>query len=129
MTNLKILLYLDYFLSIYAYISNEVGDLNFREFEIINVIDKNEDWLTGQVVGSGAGPNNPLRHGIFPSNFVIKFNIPIDYIGKFTISMATEPYQAQNNGELNLNPAESQLIAIKKLSPDGKWSFGETYVI
>ncbi len=101
----------------------------FKEFEIINVIDKNEDWLTGQIVGSGTNANNPLRQGIFPSNFVIKFNFPIEYIGKYTISMATEPYQAQNNGELTLNPAESQLIAIKKLSPDQKWSYGESSVI
>ena len=100
----------------------------FREFEIINVTDQNEDWLTGQVVGSGTNAANSLRTGIFPSNFVIKFNIPIEFIGKYTISMATEAYQAQNNGELSLNPAESQLIAIKKLSPDGKWSFGESYV-
>lgn len=119
---------IDYFISIYPYASNEPGDLVFKDFEIINVIDQNEDWLTGQVVGSGTGPSNPLRSGIFPSNFVIKFNFPIDYIGKYTISMATEQYQAQNNGELTLNPSESQLIAIKKLSPDQKWSYGESYV-
>ena len=105
--------------------SNETGDLNFGEFEIINVIDQNEDWLTGQIIGSGA---NPTRSGIFPANFVIKFNLPIEYVGKYTISMATEPYQAQNNGELSLNPLETQLVAIKKISPDGKWSFGECYV-
>jgi len=99
----------------------------FREFEIINVIDRNEDWLTGQIVGTGAGPSNPLRAGIFPANFVIKFNFPIEYIGKYTIGMATESYSAQNGGELSLNPAESQLIAIKKISPDGKWSYGESY--
>lgn len=58
----------------------------FREFEIINVIDSNEDWLTGQIVGSGT-TNNPLRAGIFPSNFVIKFNFPIEYIGKYTIGI------------------------------------------
>jgi len=118
----------NYFISIYPYVSNEAGDLNFREFEIINVIDKNEDWLTGQIVGSGTDANNPLRSGIFPANFVIKFNIPIEYIGKYTISMATEAYQAQNNGELTVNPGESQLIAVKKISPDAKWSFGESYV-
>jgi len=116
----------NYFFSIYPYNSTEPGDLIFREFEIINVIDSNEDWLTGQIVGSGIA-NNPLRSGIFPSNFVIKFSFPIEYIGKYTIGMATEVYQAQNGGELTLNPAESQLIAIKKLSPDGKWSFGESY--
>jgi hypothetical protein len=118
----------NYFLSVYAYVSNEPGDLNFHEFELINVIDRTEDWLTGQVVGSGSGPENPLRHGIFPSNFVIKFPFPVDYIGKFTISMAVEIYAAKNDGELTLNPAESQLIAIKKISPDRLFSFGESYV-
>ncbi len=113
----------NYFISIYPYVSSEVGDLNFREFEIINVIDKTEDWLTGQKVGT-----SPVQQGIFPANFVIKFNFPIEYIGKYTISMAAEAYQGKNDGELSINPAESQLIAIKKLSPDGKWSFGETYV-
>ena len=42
--------------------------------------------------------------------------------------MATEAYQAQNNGELSINPLETQLIAIKKISPDAKWSYGESYV-
>ena len=105
----------------------------FREFEIINVIDKNEDWLTGQIVGGGivggvGGSNAPLRSGIFPSNFVTKVTLPIEYVGKYAIAMASEPYIGQNDGELSLNPAETQIIAVKKHSPDGKWSFGETYV-
>jgi hypothetical protein len=115
---------LDFYISLYAYTSPEPGDLNFKEFEIINVIDKNEDWLTGQILGSG----DSLRSGIFPANFVIKFNFPIEYVGKYTISLATEAYQATNENELSLNPAESQLIAIKKISPDEKWSFGEIIV-
>ncbi len=41
--------------------------------------------------------------------------------------MATEAYQAATAGELPLSPAESQLIAIKKVSPDGQWSYGESY--
>lgn len=102
--------------------------MNFREFEIINVISRNEDWLTGQIVGSGLEPSKPLRSGIFPANFVVKFNLPIEYIGKHTISMAFEPYVAQNSGELSLDPSLNQFIAIKKVSPDGKWSFGEIYV-
>ncbi|CAF0787535.1 unnamed protein product [Brachionus calyciflorus] len=121
-TNIK-----NYYISIYSYLSNETGDLNFREFEIINVISQNEDWLTGQIVGSGIDASNPLRSGIFPANFVIKFNLPIEYIGKYTISMAIEPYVAQNNGELSLDPGQNQLVAIKKISPDGKWSFGESF--
>jgi hypothetical protein len=104
--------------------------LNFREFELINVTDKNEDWLTGYVVGSGTDPNtNPLRTGIFPSNFVLKFNLPPEYIGKYTISMPGEPYISQNSGEMSIIPGETQFIAIKKISPDGKWSFGESHVI
>lgn len=91
------------------------------------MIDQNEDWLTGQIVGTGSGPANPLRAGIFPSNFVIKFDFPIEYIGKYSIGMATEAYQAANGGELTLNPAENQLIAIKKASPDGQWTYGESY--
>ncbi len=114
-------------MSIYEYSSGEPGDLNFAPLEIINVIDKQEDWLTGQIVSSGSGPENPLRQGIFPSNFVIKFPFPLEYIGKYTISMPFEAYKAKNDGELSLNPNDSQLIAIKKVSPDGKWSFGLSY--
>lgn len=116
----------NYYLSIYAYVSNEPGDLNFREFEIINVIDRTEDWLTGQVVGSGQGVDNPLRHGIFPSNFVIKFPFPIEYIGKYTISMATEAYVASDGTQLTLDPSENQLVAIKRISDDQKFLFGES---
>ena len=106
----------------------EPGDLVFREFEIINVIDKNDDWYTGYIVGPGGTPESQIRSGIFPANFVIKFQYPIEYIGKYTISMATESYFAQNNGELTLNPSTTQLIAVKKMSPDGKWSYGESFV-
>jgi hypothetical protein len=112
-------------MSVYPYVSSEPGDLNFHEYEIINVLSQNEDWFTGEIVGSGY--SEPLRHGIFPSNFVIKFNLPIEYIGKYTISIATEPFTGQN-GEIVLDPGQSQLIAIKKISPDNKWSFGECYV-
>jgi hypothetical protein len=122
------MLFKDYYMSVYAYQSNEPGDLNFREYEIINVLSHQEDWFTGEIVGSGHLPQNPHRTGIFPSNFVIKFNLPLEYIGKYTISIATEAYMPANQGELILEPSQSQLIAIKKISPDGKWSFGESYV-
>ena len=92
------------------------------------MVDKNEDWLTGQVVGSGVDPSYPLRHGIFPSNFVTKFPFPLDYIGKYAIGLATEVYLSQENNQLTLNPMDSQLVAIKKVAPDAKWSFGESYV-
>ena len=110
-------------MSVYAYESSEPGVLTFREYEIINVVSQNEDWYTGEIVGS-----EHERTGIFPANFVIKFDLPLEYIGKFTISIATEPYSPVNNGELPLDPTQHQLIAVKKISPDGKWSFGESYV-
>lgn len=110
-------------MSVYAYDSSEPGDLVFREYEIINVVSQNEDWFTGEIVGS-----EMARRGIFPANFVIKFNLPLEYIGKHTISIATEPYAPINTGELPLDPTRHQLIAIKKVSPDGKWSFGESFV-
>lgn len=119
----------NYFISLFAYVSAEPGDLNFREFEIINVIDKNEDWLTGQVVGSGTSLANPLRSGIFPSNFVSKFSLPLEYIGKYAIGLASEVYVPSETSQLMLDPTETQIIAIKKHAPDGKWSFGETYDI
>lgn len=110
-------------MSVYAYDSAEPGDLTFREYEIINVVSQNEDWFTGEIVGAEHD-----RRGIFPANFVIKFNLPLEYIGKYTISIATEPYAPTNNGELYLDPTQHQLVAIKKVSPDAKWSFGESYV-
>ena len=113
----------DYYMSVYAYESSEPGDLVFGEYEIINVVSQNEDWFTGEVVGA-----EQSRRGIFPTNFVIKFNLPLEYIGKYTISIATEIYAPMNPGELSLDPNHNQLIAIKKVSPDGKWSFGESYV-
>lgn len=110
-------------MAVYAYESGEPGDLTFREYEIINVVSQNEDWFTGEIVGSES-----TRRGIFPANFVIPFNLPLEYIGKYTISIATEVYAPINQGELPLDPTQHQLIAIKKISPDGKWSFGESYV-
>jgi hypothetical protein len=119
----------NYHIAVYAYASDEVGDLNFQEFEIINVTDINDQWFTGYVAGSGTDEfTNPLRSGIFPSNFVTKFNIPIDYIGKYQIAMAVENYTASNNGELTVSTESSQLIAIKKISPDEKYFFGEIFV-
>lgn len=110
-------------MSVYAYESSEQGDLTFGEYEIINVVSQNEDWFTGEIVGA-----ETQRRGIFPMNFVIKFNLPLEYIGKYAISIATEAYTPVNTGELMLDPNQNQLIAIKKISPDGKWSFGESYV-
>ena len=54
-------------MSLYQYASNESGDLNFNQGEVIMVIKKDGDWWTG-VVGD--------RTGIFPSNYVEKYDMP-----------------------------------------------------
>ena len=57
----------EYYMSLYQYDSNESGDLNFNQGEIIMVIKKDGDWWTG-VIGD--------RTGIFPSNYVEKYDMP-----------------------------------------------------
>lgn len=53
----------EYYVSVYPYQSQEVGDLSFEQGETILVIKKEMDWWTG-VIGD--------RTGIFPSNYVQK---------------------------------------------------------
>lgn len=57
----------EYYISLYQYASNEAGDLNFNHGEIMLVTKKDGDWWTG-VIGD--------RTGIFPSNYVEKYEIP-----------------------------------------------------
>ena len=57
----------EYYMSLYPYASNESGDLGFDQREVILVIKKDGDWWTG-VIGD--------RTGIFPSNYVEKYDAP-----------------------------------------------------
>ena len=70
--------------------------------------------------------NGKNMKGIFPSNYVRKFDFPIDYIQKFNIAIAIQDYTRQSNEELSLRVQD--LIAITQLSPDGQWSYGEIIV-
>lgn len=53
----------EYYVSLYPYQSEEVGDLSFKQGEVMLVVKKEGDWWTG-VIGD--------RTGIFPSNYVQK---------------------------------------------------------
>lgn len=57
----------EYYMSLYQYASPEAGDLMFNQGEVILVIKKDGDWWTG-VIGD--------RTGIFPSNYVEKYDMP-----------------------------------------------------
>ncbi|XP_050466671.1 intersectin-1 isoform X3 [Cataglyphis hispanica] len=57
----------EYYVALYRYDSNEAGDLNFNQGEIILVTKKEGDWWTG-CVGD--------KSGIFPSNYVEKCDAP-----------------------------------------------------
>lgn len=57
----------EYYISLYQYASNEAGDLDFNQGEVMLVIKKDGDWWTG-VIGD--------RQGIFPSNYVEKYDMP-----------------------------------------------------
>ncbi len=113
----------DFYISIFAFESNEPGDLNFGQNELIEVTEANGDWFTGQLSNS---QKSQKPSGIFPSSYVRKFPFPIDYIQKYTISMVVQDYVAQQDEEISLTA--NDLIAITKLSSDGQWSYGEQLV-
>ncbi len=83
----------------------------------------NGEWFTGQIDDV---PRGIKINGIFPSNYVRKFDFPIEYIQKFNIAIAIQDYFAQSNEELSLRVQD--FIAITQLSPDNQWSYGETVV-
>lgn len=113
----------NYFISLFSFESNEPGDLNFGQYEIINVIETNGDWYTGQIDDL---VNRTKINGIFPSNYVKKFDFPIEYLQKFNIAIAIQDYTRKSNEEVSLRVHD--LIAITQLSPDNQWSYGEVVV-
>ena len=113
----------NYFISLFSFESNEPGDLNFGQYEIINVVEMDGEWYKGQIEDLN---NGTKVNGIFPSNYVRKFEFPIDYIQKFNIATASQEYIRKSNEELSLKTHD--LIAITQLSPDNQWSYGEIFV-
>jgi hypothetical protein len=109
----------NYYISLFSFESNESGDLNFGQYELINVVEMDGEWYKGQI-------EETKVVGIFPSNYVRKFDFPIDYVQKFNIAIALQDYMKKSNEEMSLKPHD--LIAITQLSPDNQWSYGEVFV-
>ncbi|KYN36796.1 Intersectin-1 [Trachymyrmex septentrionalis] len=57
----------EYYVALYRYDSTETGDLSFNQGEVILVTKKEGEWWTG-CIGN--------KSGIFPSNYVEKYNVP-----------------------------------------------------
>ncbi|XP_066583007.1 intersectin-1 [Prorops nasuta] len=57
----------EYYIALYQYASAETGDLSFGQGEVILVTKKEGDWWTGSI---------GERTGIFPSNYVEKYDAP-----------------------------------------------------
>lgn len=57
----------EYYMALYPYASGESGDLSFNQGQVILVIKKEGDWWTG-CIGD--------KTGIFPSNYVEKYDAP-----------------------------------------------------
>ncbi|XP_018365605.1 PREDICTED: intersectin-1 isoform X9 [Trachymyrmex cornetzi] len=57
----------EYYVALYRYDSTETGDLSFNQGEVMLVTKKEGEWWTG-CIGN--------KSGIFPSNYVEKYNVP-----------------------------------------------------
>ncbi|KAL6445057.1 hypothetical protein ACFW04_002162 [Cataglyphis niger] len=100
----------EYYVALYRYDSNEAGDLNFNQGEVILVTKKEGDWWTG-CIGD--------KSGIFPSNYVEKCDAPNQRGRKPEIVQVIAPYQATSAEQLNLQ--RGQLIMIRKKTDSGWW--------
>jgi hypothetical protein len=113
----------DLYISLFAFESAEPGDLNFGQYELIEVTEINGDWFTGHLLNNA----RPVKtDGIFPSSYVRRFPFSVEYIQKYIISLVVQDYTAQQDGEIDL--MLNDLMAITKLSSDSQWSYGELIV-
>ena len=60
----------DYYLALYAFESQQEGDLEFAVDEMIKIEKRDGEWWTGVIVDRNTGALNDSRRGVFPSNFV-----------------------------------------------------------
>ncbi|XP_058804871.1 intersectin-1 isoform X2 [Phymastichus coffea] len=87
----------EYYISLYQYDSSEAGDLNFNHGEIILVSKKENDWWTG-VIGD--------RTGIFPSNYVEKYDMPNQSAAKQATPNDQKPEELSETAETAINIQE-----------------------
>lgn len=97
--------------------------MNFGQFELIEVLEVNGEWFTGCVEDTKMGKKS---NGIFPSNYVVKFNFSDELILKNNFGITLVEYNALTNEELNLIPNE--FVSIDQVSEDLQWTLVEKYV-
>ncbi|XP_018365606.1 PREDICTED: intersectin-1 isoform X10 [Trachymyrmex cornetzi] len=100
----------EYYVALYRYDSTETGDLSFNQGEVMLVTKKEGEWWTG-CIGN--------KSGIFPSNYVEKYNVPSQRGRKPEIVQVIAPYQATSSEQLDLQ--RGQLIMIRKKTDSGWW--------
>ncbi|XP_023316913.1 intersectin-2 isoform X3 [Trichogramma pretiosum] len=99
----------EYYMSLYGYNSNEAGDLDFNNGEVILVIKKDGDWWTG-VIGD--------RQGIFPSNYVEKYDMPVDQPAVATQDIPKLEHLSDTESPLKtqevIKPQQQQQLPLEK---------------
>ncbi|ESO89239.1 hypothetical protein LOTGIDRAFT_106084, partial [Lottia gigantea] len=114
-----LILFSEYYVAMYGYVSAEPTDLNFNEGEMILVTEAEGDWWTGSL-------ND--KTGVFPANYVKKVEIQpgqktskkpgyIYFVPE--IAMVIAPYTATGAGQLTLETGN--LIQVRQKSPRGWW--------
>ncbi|XP_074601027.1 dynamin associated protein 160 isoform X2 [Brevipalpus obovatus] len=123
----------DFFIAMYQFQSEEVGDLAFQVGELIKVVKKEDEWWTGEI--------EPNRYGIFPSNHVREATVdelpkppkpapPLPMSGdksgsdksklkKPEIVRVIASYKATGPEQLDLD--KGQLIQVRKKNSSGWW--------
>uniref|UniRef100_A0A023FV40 Putative endocytic adaptor protein intersectin n=1 Tax=Amblyomma parvum TaxID=251391 RepID=A0A023FV40_AMBPA len=121
------------YIALYAYQSQEPGDLSFNAGDVISVSKKEGEWWTGTLAG---------QTGIFPSNYVRLYEPEVKPArpetpqsdGKIKNSKLTKkpeivsviaPYKATGPEQLTLE--KGQLIQVRKKTDSGWWE-GELQV-
>ncbi|XP_075751377.1 intersectin-1 isoform X4 [Rhipicephalus microplus] len=123
------------FVALYAYQSQEPGDLSFNAGDVISVSKKEGEWWTGTLAG---------QTGIFPSNYVRLYEPEVKVqparpetpqsdgkvknskmIKKPEIVSVIAPYKATGPEQLTLE--KGQLIQVRKKTDSGWWE-GELQV-
>ncbi|XP_072144791.1 intersectin-1 isoform X5 [Dermacentor andersoni] len=121
------------YIALYAYQSQEPGDLSFNAGDVISVSKKEGEWWTGTLAG---------QTGIFPSNYVRLYEPEVKparpetpqsdgkvknskIIKKPEIVSVIAPYKATGPEQLTLE--KGQLIQVRKKTDSGWWE-GELQV-
>ncbi|KAF7662105.1 hypothetical protein LDENG_00246270 [Lucifuga dentata] len=104
---------LEEYVALYTYESPELGDLTFREGDVILVGQREGEWWNGSIGD---------RKGVFPSNYVKPKETDTSSLSgkkKPEIAQVVSPYSSKGPEQLNLGPG--QLILILGKNASGWW--------